>query len=213
MRGFFHYNYKVLICGDREGLGRDTQGFLRGFARISLIAGVSQLSWGKLLFIKRHFSCLHLLVQGPSKWAAKELSDSAGRNAPGNTEKGVWLTSELELVLFGFSSPDYEKQTDPTPFLVISERCSRGGCVQSQGQWYLLCMKEELWVHPPRIISFTWYFVAHFSAAVTQDREGSTPAVQGQENIWPYSCCLHLSSYFQTKNDVCKSFHPQSEKR
>lgn len=94
MRGFCLYNYKVLIGGDREGPGRDTQGFLRGvFARISLIAGVSQLSWGKLLFIKRHFSCLHLLVQGPSKWAAKEWSDSAGRNAPGNTKGGgVWLT-------------------------------------------------------------------------------------------------------------------------
>lgn len=59
----------------------------------------------------------------------------------------------------------------------------------------------------------SWYFVAPFSAAVAQDRECSASAVQGQENIWPYSCCLHLSSYFQTKSDVCKLFHPQSEKR
>lgn len=93
MWGFFLYNYKVLICGDREGLGRDTQGFLRGvFARISLITGVSQLSWGKLLFMKRHF-CLHLLVQSPLIGAAEEWPDSAGRNAPGSTEEeGVWFT-------------------------------------------------------------------------------------------------------------------------
>lgn len=91
---FVLYNSKVLICGDREGLGRDTQGFLRGaFARISLIAGVSQLSWGKLLFI-RHFSCLHLLMQSSLIWAAKEWPDSAGRNASGNTEEeAVWLTN------------------------------------------------------------------------------------------------------------------------
>lgn len=59
----------------------------------------------------------------------------------------------------------------------------------------------------------SWYFVAHFSAAVPQEREGSISVAQEQENIWPYPCCLHLSSYFQPKNDVCKSFHPPSEKK
>lgn len=125
---FVLYNSKVLICGDREGLGRDTQGFLRGaFARISLIAGMSQLSWGKLLFMTRHFSCLHLLVQSPLIWAAKEWPDSAGRNAPGNTEEeAVWLTNVRNWYYLAFSSPDYEKQTVvqqlTTPFLVISEK-------------------------------------------------------------------------------------------
>lgn len=33
-----------------------------------------------------------------------------------------------------------------------------------------------------------------------------------QENLWSFPHCFHLG-YFQTKNDVCKLFYPQSKKR
>lgn len=58
-----------------------------------------------------------------------------------------WLTPALQWMLSGFSAPDYGSRQWSNTFLghlweVTS--CSGGGCVQSHGQWYLLCMEEEL---------------------------------------------------------------------
>lgn len=133
---FVLYNSKVLICGDREGLGRDTQGFLRGaFARISLIAGVSQLSWGKLFFMTRHFSCLHLLVQSPLIWAAKEWPNSAE-----GMHQGIQRRKQFGLLMSGIGTiwlqftwlweADSGPAADSTflgPLWKVTS-CSRGGC-------------------------------------------------------------------------------------
>lgn len=140
-------------------------------------------------------------MQGPLKLAAEEWPDSAGRNAPGSTQQeGVWLTNTSTVCLqFTWL---WAADSDPTPSLVISERWP--AALEVAVSKVMGSGTSCAWERSCKCI--LWYFVAHFSAAETQDREGSASAAQGQENIWPYSCCLHLSSYFQTKSQVCKSF-------
>lgn len=140
---FFLYKYKVLICGDREGLGRDTHGFLRGgFARVSLVTGVSQLRWDKLLFIERHFFCLDLLAL--SSLITEHLK--SGLALLEGMHQGKWKRRRLaywcqDWNRYYFTSAHltmgcrhWPSRWQTPPFLAITEKvtgCSRGGCNQS----------------------------------------------------------------------------------